>query len=177
MSSTTKSDSTSRSITLSTRTFCAAVNWLFALGVAYLLLMSAISHINNPYVFLDTVLSYQLLPLTAAEAVAAFLPFLHITLSICLITEDARRSAFGVCVFLFAVYATAQSLTLLQGLKVDCGCFSGFGVAEEDDTIGAYSIGMSLGCALLSVLGVWATRATKSAGISNNPSAARQKCS
>lgn len=135
------------------------ISWLVGLVVAYVLLMSAIPHIRNPYAFLATVRSYGLLPRRGAETVALVLPFLHLTVALCLIGRQAQAAAFRVGAALFATYAGAQATTLARGMKLDCGCFAGFGAQEAPRLIGAGSISLAAGLSLVCLLGCWTASA------------------
>jgi hypothetical protein len=132
------------------------VVWLTGLLVAYLLLASSIAHLGNPYQFLAAIRAYQLiptLPQTGAELVAIFLPFLHVTLAICLIGRVAQRSAFAVGFLMFLVYTIAQSSVYARGIKVGCGCF---GPSEE--LIGVKSIGLAAASCAVCLFGWWMSR-------------------
>ena len=93
----------------------------FLLGVW--LLFASLPHILNPYYFLGTVYSYEILTPNAAVCVAEILPFCQATIGICLV---ARVFIFVSHVFaagLFLVFFGAQTyLRFVVGSSV-CGCF------------------------------------------------------
>ena len=131
--------------------------WVAGLVVSYLLLLSAISHLNNPYRFLESIYEYRLLPRYGAEFVAVVLPFLHIAISLCLIAGHEPASTFAVGCCLFLLYAGAQVFTLVQGIEVDCGCFGGIVAAESKSLVGSKSIGLAAFSAFLCLFGWWAS--------------------
>jgi hypothetical protein len=114
--------------------------WICGLIVAYLLLVSAIPHLNNPYHFLASIYEYRLVPRLGAEALAMFLPFLHILIAFCLITRFQIRTAFTTGLILFLSYITAQILALLHGEPIACGCFESFGANAKEHLVGTRSI-------------------------------------
>lgn len=145
------------------------VGWLIGLFVAYVLLASAIAHLGNPYQFLAAIRAYQLIPVlpqAGAELGATLLPFLHVTLAVCLITRCAPRSAFCVGVFLFLFYAVAQTTALARGLKVGCGCFG-----PSEDLIGVRSIGLAIASSLACAFGYWALRSQCRTTLPSSPPA------
>jgi hypothetical protein len=131
-------------------------SWLSGLVIAYLLLISAIAHIGNPYQFLAAIRSYQLSPLVpelGMELAAIVLPFLHLALALCLITGHAQREALRISGLLFLFYAIIQTTAWARGLQVNCGCF---GPSEE--LIGIKSIGLALGASLICLFGWWVSQ-------------------
>jgi hypothetical protein len=123
------------------------------LAVSYLLLLSAIAHLNNPYVFLASIYEYRLVPRIGVEVLAMLLPFLHITIALCLIAGHRPSTMFTAASALFATYAGAQVIALLRGMEIDCGCFKGFSGAPAEHAIGWQTIGLALLGLLLSVVG------------------------
>lgn len=143
--------------------------WLTGLLIAYMLIISSMAHLGNPYQFLAAIRAYRLIPLlpqTIAETAAVFLPFLHVTLAVCLITRYAQRSAFCVGFLLFLFYTIAQTTTYVRGIKVGCGCF---GPSEE--LIGAKSIGLAATSCLVCLFGCWISRFQGRKSIPSNPPA------
>jgi hypothetical protein len=122
------------------------------LYVSFMLLTSAIAHLQDPYYFLGAVLDYQLLPHSAAVAVAAFVPFLHASIATTLLVAKRQTPGYVLTCMLFAAYTLGQIFTLLQGRSVPCGCF---GYDEIESTIGWSSILLSssvLGSAVLGLM-------------------------
>jgi len=145
----------------------STVRWAVGLLIAFLLLASAITHLGNPYQFLSSIYSYDLVPRLVAELLAATLPFLHIALAICLISGLAQRSVFGIGSLLFLLYTVVQTTTLFRGLEVDCGCFTN----SEVSPIDVKSIGLAAVCALVSLIG-WSSSARPGRVSATPPSSA-----
>jgi|GEM_PF-1032964 len=128
------------------------ISRLIGLPIAYLLISSAVSHIGNPYAFLSTIHSYELLPRPLAELLAMGLPFCHLTIAVCLVSNKFRNPGFLSGILLFAVYSLAQSIVFFRGLKIDCGCFGSY---QESQSIGIKSIGLAVAASLVCLLGWW----------------------
>ncbi len=97
--------------------------------VAFALLSSGLIHASDPYFFLATVSSYRILPDGLLGRPLLLVPYLHIALGICLLSGVARTTALRVSLLLFVVYAAAQTIALVRGEKISCGCF-GFDTGE-----------------------------------------------
>jgi methylamine utilization protein MauE len=133
--------------------------WLAGLLVACALLTSAYAHLQNPYRFLEAIYGYRLLPRAVAELLAAVLPFLHITLALCLIAGYWLTAAFRIGTVLFLVYMLAQTSVLARQMRADCGCF---GSSATSRPIGLGSVMLAAGILLCCLLGLWYSRQNES---------------
>lgn len=124
--------------------------WMLGLVIGFCLAQSAISHLRNPYAFLGAVEAYDLTPGLCTQALAAYLPFLHLMLAGCFITGYAPSTSFGVATWLFFLYSITQTVAVWRGLHIDCGCFGRTSFRQEIDW---QSVGIALACALLSAIG------------------------
>lgn len=131
------------------------IAWLCGLFIAYLLLASAIAHLDNPYQFLTRIRGYRLMPQLGAEILAGSLPFLHITIALALIVGLFRITALGVASFLFLIYGIAQATTVVRGIEVSCGCF---GASDEASLIGIRSVGLAAGACAICLVAMWLSR-------------------
>jgi hypothetical protein len=85
---------------------------------------SALIHIDNSHLFLDTILKYKLLPITLAVFCAGYLPFLQLTLAIGLVLNPgSRRWCFAMCILLFLAFLGMQLQAYFRNLDISCGCF------------------------------------------------------
>ena len=134
--------------------------WLAALAIAYLLALSGVSHLNNPYQFLAAIYEYRLLPGGLAKAAAFVLPFVHLALACTLVVRQVPQ-VFLLSGSLFTLYTLAQILAWSRGLNIDCGCFGGIQPTTETPSIGAKSIGLAVVSAGVSVVGFWAAVRTR----------------
>lgn len=92
-----------------------------------ILAISAVTHLNNQYRFLDSVLNYRILTGNSAEFLAALLPYLEISAGTALISAVFRKGALVIATFLFTMFLIAQSSALARGLNISCGCFGDLG--------------------------------------------------
>lgn len=139
-----------------------------ALVLALLLLNSALAHLGNPYLFLSTVYSYQLVGVTVGKWVAALLPPLQLVVGLCLLVSWARAEAYSIAVAMFAGFTAAQASVWSRGLDVSCGCF---GMAGSHP-VGAWTVGLAAGSLVLSLAGL-ALCLRRPRAVSATPVAAR----
>lgn len=87
------------------------------------LLYAAVPHILNPYLFLATIHSYELIHTDTAAWVAAVLPFIQLIIGICLIAGLFEFGCHLITTALFVVFFLAQThLRFIIGIS-NCGCF------------------------------------------------------
>ncbi len=117
------------------------VSNLCAIGVASLLLYSALPHLDNSFHFLISICAYRMLPFWAALIVAGVLPYLQLVLSISLLFmgRDTRKAGFCYSSILFVCFVVAQVYALSKGLEIACGCFGGSSLR----TIGSASVSIA----------------------------------
>jgi hypothetical protein len=128
--------------------------YLLAIPNSLALAVSGFRHLDNPYLFLSHIYSYDLVGEATGVFVAAILPPLQLTLAIALFFDaSGRRAAFLMTALLFAVFLSAQILALSRGLEISCGCFG-----TSDKPIGPPSIALAAGGLTTSVLGFFVSR-------------------
>ena len=66
---------------------------------------------------------FQLLPTGVARIVGYLLPWVELLLACSLVLGVASRTAAMVAIALLAVFSIAQAVVLIQGRRVECGCF------------------------------------------------------
>lgn len=96
---------------------------LCAIIVAVLLLKSAVAHIANPYAFLDSVYAYQLTTPSGGLWVAAIVPFVQLVLGFALLLRQWPGTTYALTAALFLGFAIVQTVTVIRGLDIACGCF------------------------------------------------------
>jgi hypothetical protein len=104
-------------------TVIGAVERLIAIAMALVLLRSAFAHLGNPYYFLSTVYSYELTGIQAGKWIALILPFVQMTVAVCLLARWWAPAAYALGFLLFWMFLSAQLLIVGRGLQIDCGCF------------------------------------------------------
>jgi prepilin-type processing-associated H-X9-DG protein len=122
---------------------------LAAPAVGLLLVASAFSHLGNPYYFLSTVYSYQLVGVGAGRWVALVVPYLQLTVGACLLVRLVVAEAYCLGAVMFLGFVVAQTVALQNGLEISCGCFGG----DITVKVGAQSIMIAAGSALVCILG------------------------
>ena len=95
-------------------TFCLIGLWL---------VFAAIPHLQNPYLFLGSIMSYEMLGPSAATFLAGVLPIVQLTVGICLIFDLFTAASHFLCLGLFLMFFTAQTYLRFVLGKTDCGCF------------------------------------------------------
>lgn len=123
---------------------------LLAVVCGLVLVRSAQFHLGNPFGFLVTVYSYEILPKWGGVVVAAVLPPLQLVLGLLLVLfPRQRKCCLQLSVTLFLTFAVVQLMTLQRGLNISCGCF---GPSIDENPIGPESIGLATGCGLLAAV-------------------------
>ena len=105
----------------------AATLPLFEIGLGGVLLYSGVTHLQNPFAFLDAVGGYMLLPPWALVPVTILLLASHLVIGIALICQLLRPGVYWVTSGLFTLFLVAQLAAWFRGLDVSCGCFWGQG--------------------------------------------------
>lgn len=137
---------------------------LAILYVSYLLLTSAIAHLQNPYHFLAAVLDYQILSNRLAVFASGILPFLHICIATSLLLMPRVEKTFLTAGVLFTAYTLGQFAALFEGRNISCGCF---GFEETASEIGWSSLLLSSSIVASCIVGALASRHVSS----SNPAA------
>lgn len=123
---------------------------LLALGLALLLLRSSFAHLGNPYYFLSTVYSYDILPIELGKGLALVLPYMQIVVAGSLLSTWWLREAYVLAIGMFATFALAQVIVLWNGLEIPCGCFG----ASESLQVGWVTLLSAAAAGFASALGL-----------------------
>lgn len=105
------------------------------------LILSAFTHMNAPYHYLESIYNYHLLPESMVPAFASFTTALHMVVVAAVVTGRLAKPAYLVSTGIFSMYLVAQSIAMAKGLEIGCGCF---GPASEVVGVGSISIVLSL---------------------------------
>lgn len=103
--------------------------------VGAVLLSTGFIHASQPYYFVHTVSSYEVLPAWAAGVVGIWLPYFQIVVALCMVLRIVERTALILASALFAVFAISQVSVLVRGLEIDCGCFGNAATAISPATV------------------------------------------
>ena len=93
----------------------------FLMGVW--LLYASVPHILNPYFFLGTIYSYELLPPGPAVWLAGLLPYFQVVIGICLVANVFRFAAHLIAMILFFMFLVSQTWLRFVVGSSSCGCF------------------------------------------------------
>jgi len=131
-----------------------------ALVLALLLLRSSFAHLGNPYYFLSTVYSYQLVGIRVGQWVSLVLPFLQLTTAIALLLRWWITEAFVLAAIQFLTFSIIQAVTIYRGLDISCGCFG----ASNSLKVGWSTFAISTTALGVAMLGWWGTRSNRRRG-------------
>ena len=92
-----------------------------ALGVLFV--AAALPKIVDPPSFAQMIYNYRLVPGSAVNAMALFMPWFEILAGLALIFGIWRRSAAVAIGTLLIVFIVAITINLVRGHAVNCGCF------------------------------------------------------
>jgi putative oxidoreductase len=102
----------------------------------------------HPYDFAEAVMAYQLLPVSGVGMLVAVLPWVEIAAGLCLAVGLKRRSCLLILSGLLVGFLVVILITMMRGLKIDCGCGLFFqrqvgpAVILEDLFLLAWSLGL-----------------------------------
>ncbi len=98
-----------------------------------LLLGSGLTHVSQPYLFLYSVASYQILPLQVVGFMV-LLPYAQVIVGFNLLIDWGARKSMWIASGLFSAFAAAQLIAIVRNQQISCGCFgfseSSLGVAS-----------------------------------------------
>jgi uncharacterized membrane protein YphA (DoxX/SURF4 family) len=104
--------------------FIDSVMIIARLAIGVIFIASSISKLLQPYDFLASVYSYELVGSNIGVAIAIVLSWLELFVGICLVggifVKGAILASIGMCAMFSLVLASA----LWRGLEISCGCFS-----------------------------------------------------
>jgi uncharacterized membrane protein YphA (DoxX/SURF4 family) len=101
-----------------------AVEWTLRLFLAGIFLYASADKIIHPHDFAVIVKGYHVLPEPLANLTALWLPWLELTLGVCLFTGFLRDGALALALSLLAVFWIVLIIDSFRGINVACGCFS-----------------------------------------------------
>ncbi len=116
----------------------------FYIGILFL--YASMTKITYPAEFAEALASYQIVPYWGLNFIAVFLPWLELTCGMFLMIGLSTRAASAIIASLLVFFAIGQSVNLLRGVPISCGCFENAG-----DPISWWDIPADLGWMLLTV--------------------------
>jgi len=114
--------------------------------LASVLLASGFLHLGSPYSFVGSVHAYGLTSQDVSVFIAFVLPMFQVVVAAGLFFRGSQIAAAILSTLLFSCFCAAQSIALVSGKEIGCGCFGKFSV-----TISPATVSTSLMLALLSL--------------------------
>lgn len=121
------------------------ISWI----IGVVLLMGAIPHLANPYLFLGAVYQYDIASPALGAFAAIWIPFLQCVVGMCLLANCLREAAHAIAGVVLAVFVSVQLKVLLDGKSIPCGCFG----TRYQSEVGTRSLMLVSGLLALSL--VW----------------------
>jgi uncharacterized membrane protein YphA (DoxX/SURF4 family) len=102
------------------------------LVMAGVFIYASIDKIIHPDLFSQAVYNYQVLPGYLVNLTALILPWLELTLGVCLLINRWMAGASALAAVLMALFVGLTFFNLARGMDISCGCFS---TAPDEDPI------------------------------------------
>ena len=122
--------------------FSALPRFVIALSLLY----SGLLHFQNQFMFFESVLRYNLLPIGVAHFVSIGITAASFVAGTSLILPNLQIAAPLFALTLFLIFTAAQLIAFCRGVQVGCGCF---GISSEP--IGWSSILFAMACVMFSI--------------------------
>jgi putative oxidoreductase len=97
--------------------------WAARILLGAVFIYAAMTKIMSPQDFADSVAAYQILPFSVINLLALGLPFFELVCGLLIIIGLFLRIGVLGILTMLAIFIVAQSVGLLRGLSIDCGCF------------------------------------------------------
>lgn len=105
--------------------------------VAIALIASGIAHISNPYIFLESVLAYQIFPREIVPWLVAIITYVVMFSGLAVLTGLFRPQVYALTTALFLAFVVMQVSVLFRGMEIGCGCFGPSEHALDWRTVGS----------------------------------------
>ncbi len=125
---------------------------ILRLAIGFTFLLSSVPKLVAPYLFLSSVLSYELVPGIAAKIIAIVLPWLELVIAAMFITNVAIPACFFVSIILCVMFTVVQSIAIHKGLFIPCGCFGE--ATQQGSSVGYFSLARTGSLLAFSLIGV-----------------------
>ena len=103
--------------------FFSALLYVLRIGIGCMFIWGSLPKIRQPYDFLSSVYSYELVSPRLGMFVAMTLPWLELLVGICLVGGVFIAGALLVSAAMAAMFTFVIASALYQGLEITCGCF------------------------------------------------------
>jgi uncharacterized membrane protein YphA (DoxX/SURF4 family) len=95
---------------------------LARLLIGGILIYACIEKIVNPGEFARAIDNYHIIPFGLENSMAIILPWLELTIGICLILGVFLDGASFLVIFMMMIFIIAISYAILSGFNIECGC-------------------------------------------------------
>jgi uncharacterized membrane protein YphA (DoxX/SURF4 family) len=124
----------------------------FAAGL--ILILASLDKLGGAEKFSKMVENYHALPAELVPLAAVVIPWLEFFTGLCLALGYKTRGASLIFSILMAVYTAALSVNLMEGVDMNCGCFS----MESTEKISGWTVARDLGFLSLGLVCLFAAR-------------------
>jgi uncharacterized membrane protein YphA (DoxX/SURF4 family) len=100
---------------------------IFRILIGILFIWAAIGKILHPAQFAEAISNYRLLPTVAINFFALTLPWIELIVGIFLLIGFQIKPSSFITICLLIMFTSALAISLIRGLDIDCGCFTGTG--------------------------------------------------
>jgi len=97
---------------------------ILRIGLGSLFIYAALDKIIAPAHFAQVIYNYRILPIEIVNICAIIIPWLEITLGICLVLGIWLETSSIVVAGLTVVFIGMIVSAIVRGLNIECGCFS-----------------------------------------------------
>jgi uncharacterized membrane protein YphA (DoxX/SURF4 family) len=97
--------------------------YIVRVAIGCMFIWSSLPKIRQPYDFLSSVYSYELVGPKLGMFIAMTLPWLELAVGICLIGGIFISGALLASILMAAMFSYVLGLALHKGLEITCGCF------------------------------------------------------
>ena len=121
--------------------------------LAAIFLLASVPKIIAPHEFAIAVFRYQLLPDSAINLMAIFLPWIELVAAGAILIPRASAAAAAIFLSLLTVFTAAIAIDLVRGIDISCGCFT---LAADAGPIGWWEVVRDVGFLALAGFVLWA---------------------
>lgn len=129
-------------------TVAQAITTVARLVIGFVFIMAALDKITEPNAFAKNILNYLIVPTPLVNIMALVLPWVELFCGVALVLGLWVRTTAVLTGTLLVVFIVAVSMAMIQGLNINCGCFSQTG---EGTKVGWPKVFENTGLTLLAV--------------------------
>lgn len=126
-----------------------AITTVARIAVGLVFIVAALDKIADPNAFAKNILNYLIVPTPMVNFMALVLPWVELLCGVALVLGIWIRTSATIAGALLVVFIIAVSMAMIQGLNINCGCFSQTG---EGTKVGWPKVFENIG---LTILALW----------------------